>query len=263
MQRFSKFARHILQKRILNCIDMKMIKCFMLGFGLVFSVFVFNSCLKDDGYPLDHAWYSIATVHPLEDSKSFWISLDSGTSLWPVATNMPWFTPKEKQRALVVYSLLSDEHNGYDHTVKILDMKSILTKPVAENRDEDNDDFFGTDPVSITEMWIGDGYLNIIFEFYYGGNSSHFINLVENNDVNTPYFFEFRHNAYNDAQHYRRKGIVAFDLSSIDTKGKEVELTIQVDTFEGKKSYTIEYGSSSGSVEQNRNYPIESFIEIK
>jgi len=242
---------------------MKTIIKIMFGLGLVFSTFVFNSCLDDDGYSLDKACYSIATVHPLGNSNSFWLSLDNGTTLWPVATNIPWYHPREKQRAFVVYTLLSDEFQDYDHAVKILDVNSILTKQVAENLGEKNDNTYGTDPVSISDMWIGDGYLNIVFEFYYGGNSVHFINLVESESADKPYEFEFRHNGYNDEQRYRRKGIVSFDLSSVDTKGGEVELKIQVNTFEGNNQYEIKYDSSNDSATQSRNYLMESFIETK
>ena len=242
---------------------MRMMKCLKFGLCLVFAVFLFNSCLDDDGYSLNKAWYSIATVHPLDDSKSYWLSLDSGTSLWPVATNIPWYSPTEKQRALVVYTLLSDEFQGYDHAIKILDLKSILTKPIAENLGEANDETYGTDPVGISEMWIGDGYLNIEFEFDYGRKAVHYINLIASENTDTPNNFEFRHNAYDDEPRYRRKGIVSFDLSSVDTRGEEVELLISVNTFEGNKEYTIKYNSSNSWAVQNRNYPMESFIEIR
>jgi hypothetical protein len=212
---------------------------------------------------LDKAWYSIATIHPVDDSGSYWLTLDGGTSLWPVATNIPWYHPKEKQRALVVYTLLSDEFQGYDHAVKILDLKSVLTKPIVDNLDAENDSIYGTDPVDFSDIWIGDGYLNIVFEFYYGGNTVHYINLMKSDRENTPNLFEFRHNAYNDDQRYRRKGIVAFDLSSVDTNGAEVELTIQVRSFEGVKEYKLKYNSSVNQVKQSRNYSMDNFITTK
>ena len=162
-----------------------------------------------------------------------------------------------------MYTLLSDKFYGYDHAVKILDLKSILTKPVAENLNDENDETYGTDPVNITDMWIGDGYLNIIFEFNYGGNAVHYINLIKNESVRTPFFFEFRHNAYDDSERYRRKGIVAFDLSSIDTNGEEVELTIQVNTFDGNKLYKVKYDSSTNKPDQVRNYKLEGFTETR
>jgi len=242
---------------------MKIMKCVIWVAGLFLMAFVSNSCKDDDGYSLDKAWYSIATVRPLDDSRSYWLTLDSGTSLWPAATNIPWYDPKETKRAFVVYSMLSDEFYGYDHAIKILDLKSILTKAVAENLGDENDEIYGTDPVDISDIWIGDGYLNIVFEFNSGGNTVHFVNLVESDSSDTPFYFEFRHNAYDDSERYKRKGIVSFDLSTIDTQGKEVELTIHLNTFEGMKIYTVEYNSSDSSCVQGRDYKLESFFETK
>jgi len=242
---------------------MKITKYIILALGFFLSALLLYSCKDDDGYSLDKAWYSIATVHPLDDSRSYWLTLDSGTSLWPAATNIPWYDPQETKRAFVVYSLLSDEFYGYDHAIKVLDLKSILTKSVSENLGEENDETYGTDPVSISDLWIGDGYLNVVFEFNYGGNAVHYINLIESENADTPYYFEFRHNAFNDSKRYSRKGIVAFDLSNIDTNGKEVTLTIQVKTNDGTKNYTIKYNSSDKSLDQGRNYQQESFIETK
>jgi hypothetical protein len=180
-----------------------------------------------------------------------------------VATNIPSYNPKEKTRAYVMYTLLSDEFQGYDHAVKILDLKSILTKSVAENLGDENDETYGTDPVSISEMWIGDGYLNVVFEFDYGGDVVHFINLIKNESVRTPFFFEFRHHAYDDSKRYRRKGIASFDLSPVETNGQEVELTIQVNTFDGIRNYTVKYNSSNSTGPRSRNDKLESFVETR
>lgn len=226
------------------------------------AILAFTSCNDDEGYSLDSAWYSIATLNPMDESNSYWLTLDDGTTIWPVATNIPWFAPKERQRAFVIYTLLSDEFQGYDHAAKILDVEAILTKPIAENLGDENDQKYGIDPVSITDIWIGDGYLNIVFDFDYGGNAIHYINLIQSNEEDVPYSFEFRHNAYNDEKNYRRSGIVAFDLSSIQTDG-EVELSINVPTFEGNKVYTIKYDSSITTPVQNKNYSMGKFVKTK
>lgn len=242
---------------------MKLMKCMMLSLGIALTICLLNSCNNDEGYSLNNVWYSIATIHPLNSDRSYWMTLDSGTSLWPAVTNIPWYNPKEKQRAFVVYNMLSDEYYGYNHAVKILDIKSILTKPIAENLDDENDETYGTDPVNIADIWIGDGYLNMVFEFNYGGNAVHYINLLQSENADIPYLFEFRHNAYDDDTRYRRKGIVAFDLSTIDTNGEEVELTIQVNTFNGMKNFKITYHSLTDPAIQNQNYSMEDFVETK
>ena len=246
---------------------MRRMKCLVWSIGLTVAVCMFNSCAKDDGYSLDNAWYSIATIRTSGyGATSYWLTLDSGASLWPVATNVPWYNLQDKQRAVILYTILSDEFNGYDHAVKILDIDGILTKQIAENLGDNNDETYGTDPVGITSqsnIWIGDGFLNIIFEFFYGGDTVHFINLIENSQGDTPYCYEFRHNAFNDAEHSKRKGIVAFDLSTVDTKGEEVELTIQVPTFDGMKDFSIKYDSSKNPAVLHRNDTLEDFAEIK
>ena len=243
---------------------MKRKKYMMLSLWITLIICLFNSCNNDEGYSLDDAWYSIATIHAEGyGATSYWLTLDSGTSLWPVATNIPGYDAKDKQRAIVLYTILSDEFSGYDHAIKILDIKGILTKPIVEDLYEENDSIYGTDPADIAEMWIGDGFLNIVFEFNYGGDTVHFINLIENVHVNTPYFYEFRHHAYNDSERYRRKGIVAFDLSSVNTNGEEIELTIQVNTFDGTKDFKIKYNSLKNPTVQNRTVSMDNFVDIK
>jgi hypothetical protein len=208
------------------------------------------SCIDNDGYSLDNALYSIATVNPL-DISSYSLTLDDGTTLWPIATDT-WYKPDKKTRALVVYTLLSDEFQGYDHAVKILDIKNILTKATTKDLGEDNDTEYGNDPIQIINMWVGDGYLNVEFGFNIGNSGIvHYINLVKINNVNTPYYFELRHNAYGDSNSYAQKGIVAFDLSDLDTQGNEVTLTIKVNTFEGEKTETIVFNAPPSATVAN------------
>ena len=100
---------------------------------LVFCVaFAFLLACDDDGYSLDKAWYSIATVNPLSDN-AYSLTLDNGTTLWPAATDIPWYEPKTKRRVQVIYTILSDNFQGYSHAVKILDIQNILTKEIVKN----------------------------------------------------------------------------------------------------------------------------------
>jgi hypothetical protein len=215
---------------------MRKVKSFKSALYAVFTVLFLclNACDDGDEYSMNKAWYSIATVNPLNDNGMYSLTLDNGTTLWPAATDVPWYNPKHKRRAIAVYTILSDKFQGYDHAVKILDIQNVLTKAAAKDLGEKNDEEYGNDPVKILNMWIGDGYLNVEFGFYNGGMGvSHYINLVKTDRADTPYYFEFRHNAYGDATVYARKGIVAFDLSDIHGE-EEVELTVKVNTFEGE-----------------------------
>ncbi|MDR1455003.1 MAG: NigD-like protein [Tannerella sp.] len=234
---------------------MKLIRLIYVCAGVLAASCVFNSCNDSEGYSLDNVWYSMATVVPSDDSPAYHLRLDRGTTLWPAASSIPWYAPTEKHRALVYYTVLSDAFQGYDHAVKVLDIRDVLTKPVAGDRGGENDSYYGTDPVRILDLWIGDGYLNVEFGFGYGGNVRHFINLVKREGGDTPSCFEFRHNAYGDNVHVQSKGIVSFDLSSLEVEGEDLQLVIRAKTPEGEKDYTVTYrpessGSVAGSVER-------------
>ncbi|MDR2470167.1 MAG: NigD-like protein [Tannerella sp.] len=239
---------------------MKKLKLIFMSLGIAAMAFLGNSC-DNSGYSLGDVWYSLVTVRPLDGA--YYLTTDKGTSLWPAATDIHWYKPKEKHRALAFYTLLSDEFHGYDHAIKVLSIQDILTKPIAEDKGEENDTHYGDDPVKILDMWIGDGYLNVEFGFNYGGSVKHFINLLKASDVNTPYAFEFRHNAYHDSAYERRKGLVSFDLSTLDTGGQEVELSIRVKTFEGDKNYTVKYQPGAKESKEIQRNLSDDFVEIE
>ncbi|MDR2921120.1 MAG: NigD-like protein [Tannerella sp.] len=237
----------------------------MLIIGVLLSAFLFNSCDDDDdSYSLGDVWGSIATVRPLsENSNNYSLVLDDGTTLWPAANHAPWYTPKANQRAIVYYTILSDYFQGYDHAIMVRDISDILTKFPAENLgSEGNDEEYGTDPVEILDMWIGDGYLNVWFGFNYSGKVKHFMNLVQRQDINTPYYFEFRHNAYDDTGNSGQKGLVAFNLSSLNIE-EEVTLTIKVNTFEGDKMYTIKYNPAAKETNVGNSFTANDIAELE
>lgn len=221
---------------------MKTMRLFFNFVGGVMIALLLNSCLDNDGYSLGDIWYSLATVNPSDNGRTYSLTLDDGKTLWPAATQVPHYKPKANQRALVYYTILSDSFQGYNHAVQVRDIQNILTKPFVDRFNPDSlDVIYGKDPLKIMDMWMGDGYLNVQFGFNFGGTKRHYINLIHRPDKSNAYTFELRHHAYGDPQRYGRKGIVAFDLSKLKLDGKEPTLIIKVKTFKGDKEYTIKY----------------------
>ncbi|MDR3193937.1 MAG: NigD-like protein [Tannerella sp.] len=243
---------------------MKTLKRILACAGIITVSLACNSCLNDDNaYSLDKVWYSMATVVPLEDTPAYYLRLDGGETLWPAASAIPWYVPGEQHRALALYTLLSDTYYGFDHAAKVHDLRDVLTKPVAEDRGEENDAHYGNDPVKIKDLWIGDGYLNVIFGFNYGGSVKHFINLVKRDGTDTPDVLEFRHNAYQDPAHVWSTGIVSFDLSSLATDGEERKLTVRVKTFDGDRDYEVTWQPAGGEEEKpGTELPADGFAEV-
>jgi hypothetical protein len=226
---------------------MKTLKLFFISMGVVITLFLFNSCLDDDnGYSLSNMWVSIATARPISDN-SFYLTLDDSTTLWPGAPLYINYQPVKPQRVQINYTKLGDNFEGYDYAIKLNAIDTILTKTISENLGAKNDSVYGTDPVEITAIWVGDGFLNIEFKAYFSGSVKHFVNLLSADDKDA-YNLEFRHNAMGDYSSHLRYGFVAFDLSSLpNTDGKDVKLLIKANTFGGVKEFEKKYNSGKNT----------------
>jgi hypothetical protein len=225
---------------------MKTVKLFFAFAGmLLLFTLTCNSCgMDDEAHSLDDMWLSIATARPLDES-SFYFTLDDSTTLWPAAPLHIYYQPDRPQRVQINYTVLGDNFNGYDHAIKLNRVDTILTKRIAENKGDENDAVYGNDPVKIVAMWVGDGFLNIHFKACFSGQFKHVVNLIRNEAEDGAGFceVEFRHNAFNDEAPRLTNGFVAFDLSEINTAGKDVSLRVKVNTFDGVKEFEKKYNS--------------------
>ena len=204
-----------------------------------------SSCLNnDDSYSLDYYRISYATARPLSQESCYY-TLDNGATLWPAAPVWSTFQPSRPQRVQLNYTLLGDHFQGYDHAIRINRVDTILTKMPSADRGEKNDSIYGADPVNVEDIWIGDGFLNIIFRMTFSGEFKHAVNLIRDTTATSanPYGLEFRHNAFNDKSQYKSYGMVAFDLSDIQTGESNVELVIKVNTYDGEKNFKLNYNS--------------------
>lgn len=223
---------------------MKTLRLFMMMTGLLLASLTFQSCMDDDGYSLGDFWVAIATVETDEASDSHYFRLDDGSKLWPASGYYTGHNLDERQRVILNYTVLSDELKNSSRYVKVNDLYQVLTKPIAEDKVEGNDSFYGTDPVELKDMWVANGFLTIFFKANYSGEVKHFVNLVKNDRVETTdgsVYLEFRHNAYNDAGVYSVTGPVCFELDTLNTTGEAVKLTIAVSTTGGMKTYNMTY----------------------
>ena len=192
---------------------------------------------------------ALVTVKPSADGSSFVMQLDDETVLQPVNLTKSPFGNKEV-RALVNYRKpKSDEVPAYssvhiDNQVYVNWMDSILTKK-AVLPTEDDDKTYGNDPVEIVGDWttvVEDGYITLRFRTYWSSGIVHKVNLVYDTDSDDPYKVVFHHDANGDHYGESGDGLVAFRLAGLpDTAGKEVDLTLEWQSFSGKKTATFKY----------------------
>ena len=235
---------------------MKKLKSFMLLVGILLGSTVFYSCLDDDDAYSEYwkdSLQAIVTVKPLSDN-SYYMQLDDTTTLFPTNT----YTPKnlKETRAFVVYKNDDKKTEGYDYSVQLLRMDTLLTKPIASDLGTENDSYYGTDMLALNGrsiwakngVWIEDGY--ITFDFFVNVGERHFLNLVQVNAVD-PYELEFRHKAEGGSYMYDPlQGLVSFKLDKLpDTEGKTVKLKIRYKSFASNDYRTIELDYKSKDTE--------------
>lgn len=232
---------------------MRIIKYSLILVISLVGILTFNSCNNDDGYNFGNYRVDIATVDAIDSSSgTFYLTLDNGKTLLPVASDS-YYKPQYNKRALVNYTLLSDQTSEYDHAIKINAIQDILTKEVVYLTSE-NEEEIGKDPIKILDLWTGDHFLNIHFGYNTGGEKTHTINLVKNDldksEMNKiapspdgTITLEFRHNANGDPERYGIKSYAAFDLRPFQTANKDsINFIIKVFDFNDEtKEYRITY----------------------
>ena len=231
--------------------------------GILLTSLLFYSCLDDNDDISIYYPNALVTVKHASDS-TFYLQLDEKTTLLPKNLTKSPYGGKEV-RALVNFTELNEESNGYSKAVHINWIDSILTKPtVSYSENIDIDQIYGTDPVEIVNDWVTiaeDSYLTLRFRTRWGyTHKPHFVNLITGVNEDNPYEIEFRHNAYGDISGNWGDALVAFSLKDLpDTNGETVKLKLTWMSFSGKKSVEFNYRTNkktkgSLNIENKNNF---------
>ena len=223
---------------------------------------LFMACEDKSNNELVNYQVDIATIQNPHNETSFFFRLDNKKLMWVDESAFSGYTPKDGQRIVANYTLLSDKRatHIYDYDVRLNDVYSVLTKGIF-NVTKATQDSIGNDSIGIEDIWIGSDYLNVQF-VYPGYNKTHFINLV--NDTSRVFtdgkvHLFFRHNSNEDSPVYLRSGIVSFNIKSLQAGavGTLLNLVIHVNIPNqvSEKTYDISYDFSSTSLVPKRMFP--------
>lgn len=203
---------------------MKKLNWFLLAM-LLMLVPTLQSCDEDDGYSIGQFGVSWATVRVLS-GNTYYLESDYYGTLWPAASTVYGFRPVDGKRIFVRFNPLYDNYGGYDMAVKVENIIPIPTKQV-EDLTAENETEIGNDPVIILKknIWISNGYLNVIFQQDRPVYESHRVSLVRNT-IEEPeddgyIHLEFRYNTYGDVSGRLADGVVSFNLNPLDFEGKK------------------------------------------
>lgn len=224
---------------------MKKLNLLFLSF-LIIAGTLFQSCDEGDGYSLGDMAVDWATVN-VKGAHVYDFTGDRWGAIWPAVTDNGWYSPVDGQRVILYFNPLYDNYpEGYDCSVKVLNVKEILTKSI-EDLTEENEEEYGNDPVDIFEgnMWISNGYLNVVFNQNMPERLRHRVSLVRNtmaeSVIDGYIHLEYRYNTFGDTTDRWISGAVSFDLSSLqvttETKGIKVKINSAVN---GEKEIAFE-----------------------
>lgn len=230
----------------------KRLKTFLLVMVSVLITSTMYSCLDDDDTYSDNK-FAIVTIKPLENN-AYYLQWRDKITFWPASGATPDFGVEQERRAFIYFSVLGDstqiDTKGYDYAIRVNRIDSVLTKSIAKDLGDKNDEFYGNDPVWMKNIWIEDNYINFQFESYFNGETKHFLNLVKMDDAGT-YELEFRHNAYNNLSGGLGWGLASFKLDELpDTNGETVKMKIKYKSYEGNNTIELDYksGDPAGKV---------------
>lgn len=220
---------------------MKKLKFALLLLIAAVTTVSLQSCNDNDdnyeyGYPT-----AIVTVKTNPTDKTCYLQLNDETTLFPKNMAKSPFGDKEV-RAFVNYTKDNQTVPGYSQSVKVNWIDSIVTKPMAIDKLEDNIKIYGNDPLEIVNSWetvVEDGYFTIRFRTYFGNRDKHVLNLVKGKN---DYEVVLYHDAKEDFGGYVADGVIAFRLDQLpDTNGETVDLTLRWKSFSGEKAAVFKY----------------------
>ena len=208
---------------------------------LIGFLFVFVGCKDEEGYLLSDMWIGFGVYQGNENSSK--IIMDNKDVLVPVASNYPpgWAADmKNGERVLVNYTILDEKHDDQGNLqyyyVKINSYQTILMKGVMEITPE-NEDSIGNDAIIVDDYWMTDSLLSFKLK-YWGYNSVHFLNLVNDSTEitpeNEPIELQLRHNANDDEHSILYTAYVSFSLNSLRIEGQDsVRVVVTATDYDG------------------------------
>ena len=197
----------------------------LLGLAVLLGLAaIFQSCDDNDGYSIGDIGVDYVTVH-VTGNNGYTFTGDHWGTMWPGASAVMGFHPTEGQRALLYFNPLYDDFQGYDIAIKVENIYPILTKTV-EQLTEANEAEYGDDPARISDLWIGGGYLNMVFYQHVPQKNPHRVSLVENtlkNYEDDDYVhLEYRYNTYGDTlSNAMLRSMVSYNLNTLDMNHKK------------------------------------------
>jgi hypothetical protein len=132
------------------------------------------------------------------------------------------YKPAVGDRLYFLYTMhkIGSASDAYDYLITAENARLIKVNPVIYINDVDRDTI-GNANVGVSVAWVGRDYLNVDL-YYYRTSKTHYFSLVYdplNQNVSGATVLELRHKDYDDVQNNLTKGLISYDLRTLDISG--------------------------------------------
>lgn len=151
-------------------------------------------------------------------TASFTILTDDGYRLKPTES-LSGYKIDDGKRVLVQFAIVSEAESAeIDYEVKVALIENVPVKTIITANEEVRDSL-GNDPVSISALTLGNGYLNVQFSFYGQKAEKHYLYMVYDEEKQEKEGFitlDFHHNAHDDIKSSPYSGLFSFPLEQFE-----------------------------------------------
>ena len=170
----------------------------------------------DDG---EYYQYRLGIIEGSSDA-TFTILTDDGYRLKPTEfLSNDYEIVDGKQRVIVQFAIVSEAESAeIDYEVKVALIENVPVKTIITANEEVRDSL-GNDPVSISALTLGNGYLNVQFSFYGQKAEKHYLYMVYDEEKQEKEGFitlDFHHNAHDDIKSSPYSGLFSFPLEQFE-----------------------------------------------
>lgn len=175
------------------------------------------SCSVND----DEGEYYQYRLGIIEESSTatFTILTDDGYRLKPTEFLGSGYEIVDGKRVLVQFAIVSEAESAeIDYEVKVALIENVPVKTIITANEEVRDSL-GNDPVSISALTLGNGYLNVQFSFYGQKAEKHYLYMVYDEEKQEKEGFitlDFHHNAHDDIKSSPYSGLFSFPLEQFE-----------------------------------------------
>lgn len=206
---------------------------------LLLLIFLWSCSGDDISYDIGAYKVDLADVCVSSEGKQFFL-LDNNISL----LHNGYISKLEQgQRIWLNYSYLEEENKNYNHIIKVNGYTQITTRKLKSLSWAVISSFPDSDPVRLESVWIGNHYLNLIFQIGFH-SEKHLIDLFcdESRIRDEELHIYFRHDNNNDPPGAPQKVIISYDLSILGNPGQNKVLYVHIksDNY-GDRVYELLY----------------------